>query len=275
VSPVAARIGKRDEPILRVNGVTKRFGGLVAVNNVTFDVSAGGIVALIGPNGAGKSTLFSMLAGAVRPTSGQVRFKHHDISGIGGTAACQLGVSKSYQITQLFRDMTVVDNISIPVLARRYGSASLRTLIETPANEAVRARAEKTLHEIGLADVKDVLVDQLPYGHRRRLEIGLALASDPELLLLDEPLAGLSPAERVDVKALVIEIAKTTNVLIVEHDMDAVYELAERIIVLHRGEILFDGPPDEMRGNEAVRGAYLGRRALLPPGAKRAGAVVL
>ncbi len=274
-SPVAARIGNSDEPILRVNGVTKRFGGLVAVNNVSFDVSAGGIVALIGPNGAGKSTLFSMLAGAVRPTSGQVHFKHHNISGIGGTTACQLGVSKSYQITQLFRDMTVIDNISIPVLARRYGSASLRTLIETPATEAVRVRVEKTLHEIGLADVKGLSIDELPYGHRRRLEIGLALASDPELLLLDEPLAGLSPAERVDIKALVVEIAKTTNVLIVEHDMDAVYELAERIIVLHRGEILFDGPPNEMRSNETVRSAYLGRRALLPTDTKRAGTAVL
>ncbi len=271
-APVASSSG---EPILRVNGITKRFGGLVAVNDVSFEVRAGGIMALIGPNGAGKTTLFSMLAGAMRPTSGQVRFKHHIISGIGATAACQLGISKSYQITQLFRDMSVLDNISIPVLARHYGAASLRTLMERPAAPKVRARAETRLQEIGLTEVKDTLIDELPYGHRRRLEIGLALASEPELLLLDEPLAGLSPAERADIKALIGEIAKTTKVLIVEHDIDAVYELAERIIVLHYGEILFDGPPEEMRDNEAVRSAYLGRRALLPADAKQPGVAAL
>lgn len=273
VPVLASRIGRRaGDPILRVSGITKRYGGLVAVNGVSFEVVAGGIVALIGPNGAGKTTLFSMLAGAVSPTSGQVLFKQHDIGGIGATRSCQLGVSKSYQITQLFRDMTVEDNLSIPVLARRYGAASLRTLIETPAAEVVRARVGKTLTQIGLDGVRDFPVDELAYGYRRRLEIGLALASDPELLLLDEPLAGLSPAERVDIKALIQRIATHTNVLIVEHDMDAVCELAERIIVLHRGEILFDGRPDEMRINEAVRSAYLGRRVLLANTAKRVGA---
>jgi branched-chain amino acid transport system ATP-binding protein/branched-chain amino acid transport system permease protein len=263
-APVAGRIGRKSsEPILRVRNITKRFGGLIAVNGVSFDVAAGGIVALIGPNGAGKTTLFSMLADAVRPTSGEVLFKQHNISGIGATRACQLGVSKSYQITQLFRDMSVYDNVSIPVLARRYGSASLRTLLERPGADAVRVRVEKTLAEIGLQEVRDWSIDELPYGNRRRLEIGLALASDPELLLLDEPLAGLSPSERVDIKVLIAQIANHTNVLIVEHDMDAVYELAERVIVLHRGEILFDGSPEDMRGNEAVRSAYLGRRVLL------------
>jgi branched-chain amino acid transport system ATP-binding protein/branched-chain amino acid transport system permease protein len=264
VVPVAKRIGRKSsEPILRVRNITKRFGGLVAVNGVSFDVAAGGIVALIGPNGAGKTTLFSMLAGAMTATSGEVLFKHQNISGIGPTRACQRGISKSYQITQLFRDMSVYDNVSIPVLARHYGSASLRTLLERPDAYAVRARVEKTLAEIGLDKVRDCSIDELPYGNRRRLEIGLALASDPELLLLDEPLAGLSPSERVDIKALIAQIANKTNVLIVEHDMDAVYELAERIIVLHRGEILFDGSPDGMRSNEAVRSAYLGRRVLL------------
>ena len=266
----SAPVRKSGETVLSVRNLSKRYGGLVAVNDVSFDVADGGIVAMIGPNGAGKSTLFSMLSGGLKPTRGSIQFKGRNIAGIGSTKACQLGVSKSYQVVQVFHDMSVRDNVTIAVLARRYGAASLRALLERPGATAVQDRVNAVLADVGLATVAEFSVDELPYGERRRLEIGLALAGDPDLLLLDEPLAGLSPSERGDIKSLVRHIATETNVLIVEHDVDAVYELAERVIVLHRGEILFDGAPEEMRGDEAVRNAYLGRRVLIGPAVDKA-----
>lgn len=251
----------KGQPILRIDRLSRRFGGLVAVNGVSFEVAEGGIVALIGPNGAGKSTLFSMLSGEVAPSAGSIKFKGTEIAGIGSTRACQLGIGKSYQITQLFHDMSVRDNVKIPVLARHYGAFSLNTLGRRKM-PWIDQRVDATLEEVGLGEAANLPVGELPYGGRRRLEIGLALAGDPDLLLLDEPLAGLSPAERADMKVLIGQIAAGHTVLIVEHDMDAVFELAGRIVVLHRGEIIFDGVPEEMRGNQTVRSAYLGRRAL-------------
>lgn len=248
--------------VLQLRSVTKRYGGLLAVDKVSFDVRAGSLLALIGPNGAGKTTLFSMLSGGLKPTAGTIKFKDNLISGLGATRTCQLGVSKSYQITQLFDDMTVRDNLTIPVLARRYGSAALRSLLERPRLQSVQVHVEKTMHQVDLLAVADTNINELPYGDRRRLEIGLALASSPALILLDEPLAGLSPSERQDIKRLIVQISHETNVLLVEHDMDAVFELADRVIVMQNGEIIFDGSPNEMRGNSAVRKAYLGRRAL-------------
>lgn len=259
-TPGGASIAR--DVVLEVRSVTKQYGGVLAVDNVSFDVRAGSLVALIGPNGAGKTTLFSMLSGGLKPSSGSIRFKGGLISGLGATRACQHGVSKSYQITQLYEDMSVRDNLTIPVLARRYGSASLRSLLEYPGLLSVQLSVEKTMHRLGLVGVADTVINELPYGDRRRLEIGLALASNPTLTLLDEPLAGLSPSERQDIRKLILQISHETNVLLVEHDMDAVFELADRVIVMQNGEVIFDGAPNEMRGNDAVRKAYLGKRAL-------------
>ncbi len=247
-----------DAPALRATGLSKHYGGLRAVDGVSFAVRTGSIHAVIGPNGAGKSTLFKMLLDEVSPTTGEVRLFGRRVTGLGATRAAQLGIGKSNQLNQLFLDMTVADNLRVAALARRRGPFRADVLRAANSLPAVERQVAAAMQTVGLAHRADVPVHVLPYGEKRRLEIGLALATGPTVLLLDEPLAGMSPAERTATRALIRAIGNSRTLLIVEHDMDAIFELAERITVLQEGRLLAEGTPEEIQANEAVQVAYLG-----------------
>jgi branched-chain amino acid transport system permease protein len=247
-----------DAPALSARGVCKYYGGLRAVDDVSFIVRTGSIHAVIGPNGAGKSTLFKTLLDEVNPTAGEVRLFGRRITGEGATRAAQLGIGKSNQLNQLFLDLTVTQNVRVAALARHRGRFRADVLRGVDRIAEVERQVEATIETVGLAHRAETRVHVLPYGEKRRLEIGMALATGPNVLLLDEPLAGMSPAERVSTRALIREIGRRRTLLIVEHDMDAIFELAERITVLYEGRLLADGTPDEISGNEAVQNAYLG-----------------
>ncbi|HXE18913.1 branched-chain amino acid ABC transporter ATP-binding protein/permease [Castellaniella sp. UC4442_H9] len=244
-------------PVLEARGVTKHYGGLKANTDINFTLREGELHGVIGPNGAGKSTFFAMLAGELATTSGKVFFRGKEITGIGVTEVCQLGMSKSYQINQLFEHLTVRENVMIPVLARlrgKYRNDMLRGLHSDELDSQVNAA-------IGMVDLTrqaDTRVSDMSYGEKRRLEIGLALATGANVLLFDEPLAGLGPEERVLVVALLKSVREGRSMVIVEHDMDAMFELAERITVLYEGRKLAEGGPDEIRRNPDVQTAYLG-----------------
>lgn len=247
-----------DRPVLEARGVTKQYGGLVAVDNVSFSLAHGELRGVIGPNGAGKSTFFAMLTGELATTSGQVFFRGHEITGVGVTAVCQLGMSKSYQINQLFEQLTVRQNVTIPVLARRRGRFRLDMLRGMHRLKPLEEQVEAAIELVGLSHCIDSPVAELAYGEKRRLEIGLALATGANVLLFDEPLAGLGPEERVLVIKLLKSIHKNRSIVVVEHDMDAMFQLAERITVLHEGRTLAEGTPDEIRASVEVQTAYLG-----------------
>ncbi|HEY1721261.1 MAG TPA: branched-chain amino acid ABC transporter ATP-binding protein/permease [Magnetospirillaceae bacterium] len=244
--------------ILETRGITKAYGGLVANSDITFKVSSGELRGVIGPNGAGKSTFFKMLTGEVIPSSGQIFFKGNEITGHTVTDICQLGLSKSYQINQLFSKLTVRQNLLISALAESRGRFRLDLLRHVDAVPGLHEDVAATLDLVNLVHRADVPVADLAYGEKRRLEIGLALATAPNVLLLDEPLAGMSPQERVDTVNLIKNIRKGRTVILVEHDMDAVFDLAERITVLHQGRVLAEGTPAEIQKNSFVQDAYLG-----------------
>jgi branched-chain amino acid transport system permease protein len=245
-------------PVLEARNLTKRYGGLVANSDITFSVDEGEIRGIIGPNGAGKSTFFKMLTCEVHPNAGQILFHGQDITGFGVAKVCQMGLTKSYQVNQLFGRLTVRDNITIAALAERRGMFSLDLLRRVGAVKGLDRQVEATLHLVNLAQRADTLVSALAYGEKRRLEIGLALASSPTLLLLDEPLAGMSPQERVDTVQLLRNIRQGRTLVIIEHDMDAMFEIAERITVLNEGRLLAEGTPEEIQRNSFVQEAYLG-----------------
>ena len=255
---VVPAVASDTRPVLEARGVTKQYGGLTAVNNVNFSLAEGELHVLIGPNGAGKSTFFAMLTGELPTTSGQVFFRGHEITGIGVTAVCQLGMSKSYQINQLFERLTVRQNVTVPVLARQRGRFKLDMLRGTHHLRDVDAQVEAAIELVGLSHCIDSPVAELAYGEKRRLEIGLALATGANVLLFDEPLAGLGPEERVLVVKLLKSIHKNRSIVVVGHDMDAMFQLAERITVLHEGRTLISGTPDEIRASKEVQTAYLG-----------------
>jgi branched-chain amino acid transport system permease protein len=245
-------------PILQASGLTKRYGGLLANSDIDFTVDRGELRGIIGPNGAGKSTFFKMLTCEIPPTSGRIMFDGRDITGMNVSSVCQLGLTKSYQVNQLFTGLTVRENIAIAALAERRGKFRLdlfRSLDKIPGlNELV----ERTLDLVDLSSRPDTPVSQLAYGEKRRLEIGLALATSPSLLLLDEPLAGMSPRERVETVKLLKSISRGRTMIIIDHDMDALFELAERVTVLQEGRVLVEGTPEEIKNNVTVQEAYLG-----------------
>jgi branched-chain amino acid transport system ATP-binding protein/branched-chain amino acid transport system permease protein len=245
-------------PVLEARGVTKSFGGIVANRDITFAVERGELRGIIGPNGAGKSTFFKMLTCEMAPTSGHIFFHGRDITGMDVANVCQLGLTKSYQINQLFARLTLRENIVIAALAERRGTFSLDLLRRIDRVSGLNDQVAATLGLVGLAARADVPVAELAYGEKRRLEIGLALAASPSLLLLDEPLAGMSPRERAETVQLLKNIRRGRTLIVVDHDMDAVFELAERITVLHEGALLAEGTPAEIQRNGLVQEAYLG-----------------
>lgn len=247
-----------DGPILKATGLTKRYGGVTANENIDFSVNAGELRGIIGPNGAGKSTFFKMLTCEVHPSAGSIVFEGRDITGKSVTDVCQLGLTKSYQVNQLFNRLTVRENVIIAALAELRGKFRLDLFARLDRIPGLREQVEHTLELVNLTARADAPVSELAYGEKRRLEVGLALASSPSLLLLDEPLAGMSPQERVDTVKLLKSIAKGRTMIIIDHDMDALFELAERITVLQEGRVLVEGTPEEIKNNAKVQEAYLG-----------------
>jgi len=253
-SPAVAARGGASTTILSTEDLSVRFGGLTALNKVNFAVRRGEIRAIIGPNGAGKSTFFNCLTGVLRPTSGRILFDGADVTGLPPDRLSQRGIARSYQITNILPNATVLENARIAAQSRRHRWSLLthhrafRDLIE---------KAEAALDAVGLLGKADELAANLSHGEQRNLEIGIALATDPQLLCLDEPTAGMSAGETHETMALVRRIAEDLTILIVEHDMEIVMELAQRITVLHYGEILAEGTPAEIQQNPRVLEVYL------------------
>jgi branched-chain amino acid transport system permease protein len=249
---------RKSGPILEAKGLTKHYGGLAANNDIDFVVNHGELRGIIGPNGAGKSTFFKMLTCEVPPTSGQVLFEGRDVTGMTVADVCQLGLTKSYQINQLFNRLTVRDNLTIAALAELRGKFRLDLFRSLKGVPGLGEQIEHTLRLIGLVQRADTPVSDLAYGEKRRLEVGLALATSPSLLLLDEPLAGMSPRERVETVRLLKSIARGRTMIVIDHDMDSLFEIVERVTVLQEGRVLVEGTPDEIKGNRKVQEAYLG-----------------
>ncbi len=253
-SPTATGRGGETASVLRTEGLTIRFGGLTALNNVNFEVRREEIRAIIGPNGAGKSTFFNCLTGVLRPTSGRILFNGDEITGLPPNLISRRGIARSYQITNILPNATTLENVRIAAQSRRHGWSMLT---HYTAFKDIISKAEAVLESVGLAAKADELAANLSHGEQRNLEIGIALATEPQLLCLDEPTAGMSTSETHDTMQLVRRIAKNLTILIVEHDMEVVMELADRITVLHYGEILAEGTPKEIQENPRVLEVYL------------------
>ncbi|QLG60541.1 ABC transporter ATP-binding protein [Halorarum salinum] len=246
--------------LLELDGLTKEFGGLVATDDVTFDVEEGERVSIIGPNGAGKSTLINLVTRRLEPTAGDVRFKGESILGKKPHEVVQRGISKSFQTASIFPELTVRENAEIAALAAEHGSFRFNFLRHRDRYPAVAELTRETLESVGLHGQRDVPAEDLPYGDKRRLELGIALASEPDLLLMDEPTAGMSPDETSDTVELIEEVKEQLGLtfILVEHDMEVIFSISDRILVLNRGEIIADGTPEEVQGDAAVQEAYLG-----------------
>jgi len=248
------------EPMLEVVALSKRFGGIVASDHLSLAVAAGELHAVIGPNGAGKTTLVSELAGQVRPDSGSIRFAGRDITRVPTHRRSALGLAQSFQITTLLLDFSVLDNVALAVQART--GHSFRFWRNARRDPALREPARQQLARVGLADRADELTSRLSHGEHRLLEIAVALASRPRMLLLDEPMAGLGPEESSRMVALLRELKREFTILLVEHDMDAVFALADRISVLVYGRVIDSDVPARIRANPEVQEAYLGTAPL-------------
>jgi len=242
--------------LLEAHGLAKAYGGVHAVRGVSLGVSPGEIVALIGPNGAGKSTCFNMINGQIRPDAGTIRFDRRDIAGWPPREVWRLGVGRTFQITATFTSMSVIENVQTVLLSHAGRVGRLWGL----ATRAERKRAEALLTLVGMGAEVERPSAGLAYGDLKRLELAMALANDPRLLLMDEPTAGMSPRDRVELMALTAGIAREKNlgVLFTEHDMDVVFRHADRILVLSRGQLIAEGRPDEVRRNPEVQAVYLG-----------------
>jgi branched-chain amino acid transport system ATP-binding protein len=252
--PSPALRGTDTDAIIRTHALSVRFGGLTALNAVNFEVRRGEIRAIIGPNGAGKSTFFNCLTGVLRPTSGRIVFAGEDIAGLPPNRISQLGIARSYQITNILPNATTLENVRIAAQSRRHGWNMLKHHRDF---HDLFDKAAAVLDAVGLAAKTNELAANLSHGEQRNLEIGIALATEPQLLCLDEPTAGMSAAETHGTMELVRRISKDHTILIVEHDMQVVMQLAERITVLHYGAVLAEGTPAEIQDNPKVLEVYL------------------
>src|SRR5262245_14970592 len=253
-APSAGSGGAGVAPVLATDGLTVRFGGLTALDRISLTVPPGEIRAIIGPNGAGKSTLFNCLTGVIQPTAGRIVFNGEDITGLPPDRISRKAIARSYQVTNLLPGVTVLENVRIAAQSRRHSWNLLR---HHRAFADVMARAQSVLEAVGLAGKEDELAANLSHGEQRNLEIGIALATEPTLLCLDEPTAGMSVTETHATVELVRRIAADLTIMIVEHDMEVVMGLAHRITVLHYGQVLAEGSPAEIQANPRVQEVYL------------------
>jgi branched-chain amino acid transport system ATP-binding protein len=248
------------EPLLEIDDVTKRFGGVIASDHISLSVPRGELHAIIGPNGAGKTTLIGQLAGEIAPDDGDIRFDGADITRLPTDRRSALGLARSFQITSLFLDFTALDNVALAVQA--HAGHSFRFWRAARAEQELRGPARAALARVGLAERADTLVAKLSHGEHRQLEIAMALATSPRLLLLDEPMAGMGPEESARMVGTLRELKRGLTILLIEHDIEAVFALADRITVLVYGRVIASGTPAEIRAHPEVRTAYLGEQEL-------------
>jgi branched-chain amino acid transport system ATP-binding protein len=244
------------DPLLRVENLVRRFGGIVATDNLSLDVARGELHAIIGPNGAGKTTLISQLIGQLRPSAGTIRFAGQDITHLPAWRRSQRGLARSFQITSLLPDFSAADNVALAAQAR--DGHSFRFWGNVRREKHLRDAARSALARVGLEQRADVVVSKLSHGEQRELELAVALATKPQLLLLDEPMAGLGATESARMVKLLAELRREVTIVLVEHDMEAVFALADRITVLVYGRVIASDVPAAIRGNEEVKRAYLG-----------------
>jgi branched-chain amino acid transport system ATP-binding protein len=244
------------DPLLRVENLVRRFGGIVATDNLSLDFERGELHAIIGPNGAGKTTLISQLIGQLRPSAGTIRFAGQDITHLPAWRRSQRGLARSFQITSLLPDFTAADNVALAAQAR--DGHSFRFWGDARREKHLRDAARSALARVGLEQRADVVVSKLSHGEQRELELAVALATKPQLLLLDEPMAGLGATESARMVKLLAELRREVTIVLVEHDMAAVFALADRITVLVYGRVIASDAPAAIRGNEEVKRAYLG-----------------
>jgi branched-chain amino acid transport system ATP-binding protein len=246
------------EPILQIVGLTKRFGGVVASDAIVLDVQPGELHAIIGPNGAGKTTLIGQLTGEIGPDAGRIRFAGLDITGLPTHQRSMLGLARSFQITSLFLDFTALDNVALAVQA--HAGHSFRFWRKAREEGELREPARAALARVGLGSRTNAVVASMSHGEHRQLEIAMALATKPRVLLLDEPMAGMGPEESARMVKLLRELKQELTILLIEHDMEAVFALADRITVLVYGRVIASGAPEAIRANAEVRQAYLGEQ---------------
>ncbi|MBB6486843.1 ABC transporter ATP-binding protein [Rhizobium lusitanum] len=245
--------------VLVLENLHKKFGALVATNGVNLDIRQGELHALIGPNGAGKSTLIAQICGEIRPDSGRILFGGQDITSLPAYQRARMGMGRSFQLTQLCADFTAMENVLLSLEAKGGGSIDI---FRNPRRNAVhREMAQTWLERAGLGDQADRVVSNMAHGQRRQLEIAVALARHPRLILLDEPMAGMGSEESASLTALLQDLKREYPILLIEHDMDAVFALADRISVLVYGKVIFTGTASEIRAHPEVRAAYLGEEA--------------
>jgi len=248
------------EPLLKIEGLTKRFGGVVASDNVSLEVRPGELLAIIGPNGAGKTTLISQLSGELGSDAGRIMFAGADITRLPVHERSRRGLARSFQLTSLFLDFTALDNVALAVQA--HAGHSFHFWRDARRELRLRAPARTALGRVGLGDRADALVSRLSHGEQRQLELAMALATRPRLLLLDEPMAGLGIEQSARMVQTLRELKRELTIVLVEHDMEAVFALADRIAVLVYGRVIAVGEPDAIRANAEVRQAYLGEQEL-------------
>jgi branched-chain amino acid transport system ATP-binding protein len=246
------------DALLNVDGLTKRFGGVVASDGIVLEVRPRELHAIIGPNGAGKTTLIGQLTGEITPDAGRIRFDGADIAALPVYLRSQLGLARSFQITSLFDDLSALDNVALAVQA--HAGHSFRFWRDARREQELRQPARAALARVGLSERADVIVSNLSHGEHRQLELAMALATGPRMLLLDEPMAGLGPEESTRMVATLRALKRELTILLIEHDMEAVFALADRITVLVYGRIIASGAPEEIRANAEVRQAYLGEQ---------------
>ncbi|WGS23757.1 MULTISPECIES: ABC transporter ATP-binding protein [unclassified Bradyrhizobium] len=246
------------DPLLRVDNLVRRFGGITATDNLSMEVKPGELHAIIGPNGAGKTTLISQLTGQLMPNSGTIQFGGRDVTRLPSYRRSRLGLARSFQITSLLKDFSAIDNVALA--AQAHDGHSFRFWGNARKEPHLREAARAALERVGLGARANVVVSQLSHGEQRELELAVALATRPQLLLLDEPMAGLGVTESARMVALLKELRKEVTIVLVEHDMEAVFALADRITVLVYGRVIACDVPDAIRKHDEVKRAYLGEQ---------------
>ena len=242
--------------ILETNDLTRKFGALAAVLDVSFSIEEGTIHAIVGPNGAGKTTFFNLLTGLLKPTSGSILFRGREITGLPVHQISRLGLSRSFQITNVMRKLTVLENIRLAVQSR--GKKHFHLFASPEKLTTVNRKTSEVLEKVRLLDVYNEPADNLSHGELRQLEIGMALATNPSLMMLDEPTAGMAMYETKNTVKLIKEIAENITILLIEHDMDMVFAISDKISVFHYGKLLITDIPEKISANEEVQNAYLG-----------------